>query len=81
VLKENVEMSKNFALSFRGLVTGLSQVFYLPGNSKCFFIAVVPSSYIGVDGDVKRHKEDSTERRIIVARLKGLHDSFGVFET
>jgi hypothetical protein len=42
-------------------------LFYLPGNSKCFFIEFIP-----IVDDVK------LDRQTIVARLDGLDESFQV---
>jgi hypothetical protein len=66
---EDETSHKMTAVTFKGLVTSLSHIFYLPGNSKCFFLEVVP------------HPEDSDrlkifERLTVIARLEGLHESF-----
>ena len=63
-LKHYFKMSPS---SFSGIVKSLSHLFYLPGNSKCFFIEFIP-----IVDDVK------LDRQTIVARLEGLHESFQV---
>ena len=58
-------------VSFTGMVTNLSHVFYLPGNSKCFFLEVFAP-------DLEDELLKNVDRLTIVARLKGLHESFRV---
>lgn len=52
------------------VVTGMSQVFYLTGNSKCFMIEVA----------ILKDQDGNLEKSTIVARLSGLHKSFKVKE-
>ena len=63
-----VEVKKITMKDILAVVTGISQVFYLTGNSKCFMIDVA----------VKGPKDEGLKKSTIVARLAGLHNSFKV---
>ncbi len=62
------EVKKRTMKDILAVVTGISQVFYLTGNSKCFMIDVA----------ILRPKDEGFKTSTIVARLGGLHNSFKV---
>ena len=67
-------------VSIQGLVTSLSQVFYQPGDSKCFVIEFWPVMQKQKVSNSKCQSKASTkfDRHMIVVKLKGLDASFQV---
>ena len=65
-------------VSIQGLVTSLSQVFYQPGDSKCFVIEFWPVLQKVSNSKCQSKASTKFDRHMIVVKLKGLDASFQV---